>query len=105
MVIDWLIVWGVTQATGALVRPVLEEFAKEVVKDSAKDYVQSCFGSVFKSLKKEEHQKALGRALKELVQLIDDQLRDAGEPANETVAWANDVKEFVSDTVAATEMS
>ena len=51
MVIDWLVVWGVTQATGALVRPVLEEFAKDVVKDSAKDYVKSCFGSVFKALK------------------------------------------------------
>ena len=51
MVLDWLILWGVTQAAGALVRPVLEGFAKDVVKDSAKDYVKGCFGSVFKALK------------------------------------------------------
>jgi hypothetical protein len=53
---DWLVVWGVTQVTGALVKPVLEDFAKDVVNDSAKDYVKNCFGNVFKSLQKDAHQ-------------------------------------------------
>jgi predicted NACHT family NTPase len=101
---DWLLIWGVTQATGALVKPVLEDFAKDVLKDSAKDYVKSCFGSIFKSLKKEEHQKALGKAIKELTQLIDDQLRDAGVPAHQTEAWANDAKEFVRSKAAQTAL-
>lgn len=95
MPLDWLVIGGITQATGALVKPVLEDFAKDVVNDSAKDYVKNCFGSVFKSPKKEEHQKALGKAIKELAQLIDEQLRDAGIPAHQTEAWADDAKEFV----------
>lgn len=95
MAIEWLVVWGVTQATGALVRPVLEDFAKDVVKDKAKDYVKRCFGGVFKPLQKETHQKALGKALKELLQLIDDELRNAGIHESKTDAWAGDVKQFI----------
>jgi len=95
MPFDWLLIWGVTQATGALVKPVLEDFAKDVVKDSAKDYVKNCFGSVFKPLQKEAHEKALGKALKELVQLIDAELRNAGVPESQTEAWAGDVKQFI----------
>ena len=34
------------------------------------------------------------------MQLVDDQLRDAGVPALETVAWADDVKEFVRSSDA-----
>jgi predicted NACHT family NTPase len=92
---DWLLIWGVTQATGALVKPVLEDFARDVVNDSAKDYVKNCFGNIFKPLQKDAQQKALGKAIKELAQLIDDQLSDAGVPAHQTEAWASDAKEFV----------
>ena len=47
---DWLLIWGAAQATGALVKPVLVDLAKDVVNDSAKDYVKRCFGRVFKPL-------------------------------------------------------
>jgi hypothetical protein len=94
MPLDWLFIWGVTQATGALVKPVLEDFAEDVVNDSAKEYVKRCFGNVFKPLQKDAHEKALGKALKELVQLIDDELRNAGVPESQTEAWAGDVKQF-----------
>jgi predicted NACHT family NTPase len=101
---DWLVVWGVTQVTGALVKPVLEDFAKDVVNDSAKDYVKNCFGNVFKSLQKDAHEKALGKTIKELAQLIDDQLCDAGVPTHRTEAWANDAKEFVRSKAVQTVM-
>src|SRR5262249_48182404 len=102
--VDWLLLWGVTQATGALVKPVLEDFAKDVVKDSAKDYVKSCFGSVFKSLQKDAHQRSLGRAIKELLQLVDDELRNTGVPAHQTEAWAKDAKAFVRSSAVQTAL-
>ncbi len=94
MDIDWLVIWGVAQATGALVRPVLEDLANDVAKDSAMDYVKSCFGNVFKPLQKDLYQRALGKSLKELAQLIDAELCDAGVPESQTEAWSGDVKMF-----------
>jgi hypothetical protein len=35
---DWLMIWGVTQAAGLVVKPILEEFTKETFKDFAKDF-------------------------------------------------------------------
>src|SRR5262249_1524969 len=95
MPIDWLLAWGAAQATGLLVKPVLEDLAKDVAKDGAKDYVKDCFGKVFKPLQLEAHQKAIGRALKDLVRVIDDELRNAGVPAAQTEAWAGDLKQFI----------
>jgi hypothetical protein len=98
MVIDWLVLWGVTKATGALVRPVLEDFAKDLAKDSAKGVVKPYFGKLFEPVKKEAHEKAIGKALKELVQLIDDEICNTGVPSHQTEAWACDVKQFIRAT-------
>src|SRR5262249_32978078 len=59
-------------------------------KRLSQGFVKSCFGSVFKSLQKDAHQKALGKVLKELLQLVDDELRNTGVPAHQTEAWAKD---------------
>ena len=88
---DWLIIWGATQL---LARPVLEDLAQDFAKDLAKDYVKGCFGNVFKSLSKEGAQKALGRAIKELLQLMEDELLDNGQTEEQVKAWSGDFKEF-----------
>src|SRR5262249_42899428 len=95
MSLDLLLIWGVTQTTGALVKHVLEDFAGDVVNDLAKDYTKGCFGRVFKPLQKNTYENALGKALKELVQLIDAELRNAGVAEAQTEAWAGDVKLFI----------
>jgi len=95
MPIEWLVIWGVTQAAGALVKPVLKGFAEDLGKDVAKDQTKKWLGKAFNSLQKDANEKALGKAVKELVQLIDDELRNAGVPAHQTEAWADDAKEFL----------
>ncbi len=98
MPIDWLITWGVSQAAGALVKPVLEDFAKDVINDSAKDYVKRCFGNIFSAAHQDALQKALGKALAELLKLIEAEILDADYDPH---AWKNDAKQFVrSDAVA-----
>ncbi len=67
MPIEGLLVWGVAQAAGALVKPGLEDFAKDVINDSAKDYVKRCFGNVFTAAHQDALQKALGQALAQLL--------------------------------------
>ncbi len=33
MAVEWLVLWGATKAAGALVKPVLEDLAKDIAKD------------------------------------------------------------------------
>src|SRR5438046_788919 len=94
MPIDPLAVIGVANVVGLVFKPILEEFAKDVVKDKAKDYVKGCFGSVFSSLRKEPLQRALGKALRELLQLIQDELLDCGLTEEELEDWIPWVKNF-----------
>jgi hypothetical protein len=36
--LDWLMIWGVTQAAGLVVKPILEDLTKETAKDFTKDF-------------------------------------------------------------------
>jgi predicted NACHT family NTPase len=94
MPIDPLTIVGVANVVGLVFKPILEDFAKDVLKDTAKDYVKGCFGSVFSSLRKEPLQRALGKALRELLQLIQDELLDCGLTEEELEDWIPQVKEF-----------
>jgi hypothetical protein len=93
--VDWLLVWGVSQAVGFLFRPVLEDLAKDVAKDAAKNYVQRCFGSVFSVLYREPLTKATGRALKELLELIQNEMLDADLGEEEVAAFNPEMKQFI----------
>jgi predicted NACHT family NTPase len=93
MPIDLAII-GIASGVGLVFKPILEDFAKDVLKDTAKDYVKGCFGSVFSSLRKEPLQRALGKALRELLQLIQDELLDCGLTEEELEDWMPQVKEF-----------
>ncbi len=92
--VDWLVVWGVGQAAFFVFRPVLEDLAKEVAKDAAKNYVQKCFQSVFSAIYRDPLTKATGRALKELLEQIQNELLDADLAQEDLQAWIGDVRKF-----------
>lgn len=104
MPIEWLAVWGVSQVAGKLVWPVLEEFANDVVNDSAKDYVKGCFGNVFSPLHKDALQKALGKALAELLKQVQEGLLDTGLTPEQAAAWVKDAKRFARSEGVQTAM-
>lgn len=91
---ELLIAWGVVQAVGFIFKPILEELSKDVVKDMAKNYVISCFGNVSSALHRKALTVATGRALKELLELIQNELQDADLSADELKDWMDDVKRF-----------
>jgi hypothetical protein len=85
--VDWLFVWGVTQAVGLAFKPILEDLAKDAAKDWAKDFFKSSLNSVARLLRKEPLEIAAGKAIKEFLELVQQELEDAElEPA--------DVKEY-----------
>ncbi|WLE96714.1 MAG: NACHT domain-containing protein [Candidatus Electrothrix communis] len=67
--------WGAAAAWG-IFGPVLEKLAKDVVNDTAKNYVKKSFGSVLSPLNRKPLTKATGLAVKELLKQLEDELLD-----------------------------
>ena len=68
--IDWLVIWGVTQAAGFVFKPILEDLAKDAAKDYAKDFFKDCLKKVIHLPEKDVLKEAYGKALKEFLQFF-----------------------------------
>ena len=75
--IDWLVIWGVTQAAGFVFKPILEDLAKDAAKDYAKDFFKDCLKKVIHLPEKDVLKEAYGKALKEFLQFFQQELDDA----------------------------
>src|SRR5208337_1812823 len=95
MVIEWLAVWGLGQATAFVFKPILEDLAKDATKGVAGDYIKSCFKRVFSALSAEPLAKAMGQALKELLEQIQEELLDHDIDKAELRDWIPDVNQFL----------
>ncbi|MEH1863945.1 MAG: HEAT repeat domain-containing protein, partial [Nostoc sp.] len=96
--LDWLAMWGVTQAAGLIFKPILEDLAKDAAKDWAKDLLKGIPGKIFQKLKKEDIEIAAGKALKEFLQLMQQQLKVRCKLAEtEIKEYTKDIKKFISD--------
>jgi len=89
-----LATWGAT-AAWSIFGPVVEKLAKDVVNDTAKNYVRKCFGHVFSPLNKKPLTKAAGLAVKELLSLLEDELLDADLETRELEAMRDSVADFL----------
>ncbi|MBE9001138.1 HEAT repeat domain-containing protein [Nostoc sp. LEGE 12447] len=96
--LDWLAYWGVTQAAGLIFKPILEDLAKDAAKDWAKDLLKGIPGKIVQKLKKEDIEIAAGKALKEFLQLMQQQLKVRCKLAEtEIKEYTKDIKKFISD--------
>jgi len=95
--LDWLAVWGVSSAVGLVFKPILEDLAKDATKDWAKDLLKDSFKNVLRLPSKEPVDIAAGKALKEFLQLVQDQLEDADLPEAELKQYIKPLKQFIKD--------
>ncbi|MFN6470163.1 MAG: NACHT domain-containing protein [Nostoc sp. SerVER01] len=96
--LDWLVIWGVTQAAGLIFKPILEDLAKDAAKDWAKDLLKGIPGKIFQKLKKQDIEIAAGKALKEFLQLMQQQLKVRCKLAEtEIKEYTTDIQKFISD--------
>ncbi len=95
--VEWLAVWGVTQAVGFLFKPILEDLAKDAAKDWAKDLFKGALANVLKLPSAKEQEKAAGKAVKEFLQLVQQELEDADLTNDEVKAYAKPLKRFIKD--------
>ncbi|WP_141105987.1 NACHT domain-containing protein, partial [Nodularia sp. NIES-3585] len=99
MIIDWLAVWGVTQAVGFIFKPIFEDLAKDIAKDWAKDYLKSIPQRFLDKLKKEDIEIAAGKALKEFLELMQQELEDADLEEAELKKYIQPLKKFIHNPV------
>ncbi|MFE1744913.1 NACHT domain-containing protein, partial [Coleofasciculus sp. H7-2] len=94
---DWLLVWGVytvagfvfTEVLAPLARGVLEDYVKDFFKDSIKD-----FTGLFQ---KDTLQKAAGKALKEFLQLVQQELESADLSEEQLKQYTKSLNKFIND--------
>ncbi|MBH8552434.1 NACHT domain-containing NTPase, partial [Nostocaceae cyanobacterium CENA357] len=95
--LNWLAIWGVTQTAGLIFKPILEDLAKDAAKDWAKDLLKGIPGKIFQKLKKEDIEVAAGKALKEFLQLMQQQLKVRCKLAEaEIQEYTKDIQKFIS---------
>ncbi|MBD2180818.1 HEAT repeat domain-containing protein [Planktothrix sp. FACHB-1375] len=99
--IDWLVAWGVTQAVGFAFKPILEDLAKEATKDWAKDIFKGCLNKVIQLPSKEPLDIAAGKALKEFLQLVQQELEDADFDEEKLKEYIKPLKQFIKDEAVA----
>ena len=93
--LDWLVIWGVTQATGTIVAPILAEFAKDTGKDFAKDFFKDALKKVIHLPEPKVLKEAYGKALKEFLQLMEQELTNAGCQEEQVREYARPIAEFI----------
>ena len=95
--VEWLAIWGVTQAVGFVFKPILEDLAKDAAKDYAKDFFKSSIGNVIKGLNREPLQKATGKAIKEFLELVQQELEDADLDETQLKQYIKPLKQFIKN--------
>ncbi|WP_248277148.1 NACHT domain-containing protein [Brasilonema octagenarum] len=101
MPIDFLTAWGVSTAVGFLFQPVMKQFAqdvgKDLLKDILKDVLKAIPSQILEKLKKEEIDIAAGKALKEFLSLVQQELQDADIPDNQVRDYNKPLQKFLNE--------
>lgn len=98
---EWLALWGVTQAVGFVFQPILEDLAKDAAKDYVKDFFKSCLSNVLRFPKKEPIQIATGKAITEFLKLIQQELEDADLDNITILQYRYSLEEFIKHKTVA----
>jgi predicted NACHT family NTPase len=92
---DLLAIWGATQLAGAIVKPILEDFAKDTGKDFAKDFFKDALKKVIHLPEPNVLKEAYGKALKEFLQLMEQELVNANCREEQIREYIEPLKQFV----------
>ena len=99
--VDLLVVWGVAQAAGFVFKPILEDLAKDAAKDYTKDFFKDCLKKVIRLPEKDVQKEAYGKALKEFLQLVQDELEDAEYQDAQIKQYIQPLQKFIKQEAVA----
>ncbi|HEY9650830.1 MAG TPA: NACHT domain-containing protein [Coleofasciculaceae cyanobacterium] len=96
--VDWLILWGVTQVLGFAFKDVLVKLATAALEDYVKDFFKGSIKNLVDLAKEKPLKVALGQALKEFLGLVQQELEDAEVDATELEQYVDSLDNFVRDS-------
>lgn len=99
--LDWLTIWGVTSAAGLVFKPILEELAKDASKDYVKDFFKDCLKNVLHLPEANPLREVLGKALKEFLQLFQQELEYTGLTNTQIQQYIKPLAEFLRNKAVA----
>ncbi|MEQ8464246.1 NACHT domain-containing protein [Coleofasciculus sp. E1-EBD-02] len=102
---DALVVWGVANAVGFVFGDVLKELAKGTLEDYTKDFFKDRIKALPERFNKEPLVKAMGKALKEFLQLVQEELETWGLSQDELKPYQGALKRFIHDKAVKQELS
>jgi predicted NACHT family NTPase len=100
---DWLIIWGVTQAAGALVFPIMRELAQDSAKDYAKGFLKTSLANVLIPAK-DAPREAYGKAMKAFLEIFYQQLVMAGLSDERIISFEQPLKVFIQEESVAAKL-
>jgi predicted NACHT family NTPase len=95
--VEWLTVWGVYTVAGFVFAEVLAPLAKGALEDYTKDFFKGCIKDFTGLFEQDTLKKIVGKALKEFLQLVQQELEDADFSEEELKAYTKPLKEFIND--------
>ncbi len=95
--IDWLVPWGVSSAVGFAFKEVLTPLAKGALEDYTKDFFKDSIKDFTERFKKEPLQIAVGKALKEFLQLVQQELEDTDLDEEELQQYIKPLRQFIQN--------
>ena len=90
-----LAILGLAQTARTIFNPILEDIAKQATANIASSYIAKAFEGVYSVINKDALAKATGRAVKELLDLIEDELVAADYSDDEIRTLIPHVKLFI----------
>lgn len=102
---DALVVWGVANAVGFVFGDVLKELAKGTLEDYTKDFFKDRIKALPERFNKEPLVKAMGKALKEFLQLVQEELETWGLSQDELKPYQGALKTFIHNKAVKQELS
>lgn len=94
---DWLAVWGVYTVAGFVFKDVLAPLAKGALEDYVKDFFKDSIKDFTGLFERDTLQKVVGKALKEFLQLVQQELEDADLSEAELQLYIKPLKQFISN--------
>jgi predicted NACHT family NTPase len=95
--VDWLLVWGVHTVAGFVFTEVLAPLAKGALDDYVKDFFKDSIKDFTGLFQKDTLQKAGGKALKEFLQLVQQELESADLSEERLKQYTKSLNKFIND--------
>ncbi|NEP67303.1 HEAT repeat domain-containing protein [Moorena sp. SIO3A5] len=95
--LDWLAIWGISSAGGYLAKEVIGPLAKEALEDYTKDFFKESIKDYTGLSDQNIQKKLLGKALKEFVALVEEELEDADLSKQDVKQYTKPLKQYIKD--------